>query len=72
MIKNKKHYYSMIDWTLKQLDKIIQKKERYKKNSKDNFISWLTYDAEYEIDDFKDWIEKELIKDFLKEVGDKE
>lgn len=71
MLKNKKYYYGMIDWTLKQLDKIIQKKEKYKGNSEKNFLSWLIYDAQYEIDDFKDWIEKELIKDFLKEVGDK-
>ena len=73
MLKNKKHYYSLIDGTLKQIDKIIKDKDMYIRNINGCcyklFMKNLVIS---EIDKLTDFIAADLLEDFLKEVGESE
>lgn len=71
MIKNKKHYYLMIDSTLKQIDKIIKNKDMYIRSIAGScYLSFMKDIVISEIDKLTDFIEADLLEDFLKEVGE--
>ena len=70
MINNKKHYYGMVDWTLKQIDKIIKDKDRYQRNLGDGYKSWMRSEVRYEIDQLLDYIEEDLLNDYEQDIGD--